>query len=184
MIRVIAGSAKGRRLKGPKEREFRPTTGRVKEFIYSYLGPDIENSTILDLFSGSGSLGIEALSRGASHVTFIERDRIHGRIIEQNIQVCGFQNQARLIIGDVFQSIQKLFESKRHFDFVLADPPFRSSLHGRILDTISRYPLLGEKAELLIEHEQHDSAIVPENINLLRVRQFGNCHISIYEMQS
>ena len=148
--------------------------------MFSYLGPDIEDAQVLDLFSGSGSLGLEALSRGASGVTFVEGEKAQVRIIEQNVATCGFQNKTRVILGDVFRTIRNLYESGYQYDFILADPPFRAAFHAKILETVSRYPVLTRQGELLIEHEQHDQAVPTDELERIRVRRFGHCQISIY----
>ena len=180
MIRVIAGEAKGRKLIGPEGTAFRPTTGRVKEFIFSYIGPDIHGAHVLDLFSGSGSLGIEALSRGAATVTFVEKDSAQTRMIRENVRLCRFEERARVIGGDVFTKMADLSKAESRFDFILADPPFKENFHTKIVAAAERYPLLDVQGELLIEHEIHDKAEAGTGLQQHRERAFGHCVISIY----
>ncbi|HDQ44904.1 MAG TPA: 16S rRNA (guanine(966)-N(2))-methyltransferase RsmD [bacterium] len=182
MIRVIGGTAKGRRLPGPKGSVFRPTTGRVKEFIFSYIGPDIAGSSVLDCFAGSGSLGIEALSRGAAEATFIEIGRTQSQLIRENLRLCGFQDRARVIRGDVFSRLAGLVDSASRYDYVIADPPFSEALHGRIIEVFERNPVLEAAGELLIEHEAHDRADDTRGFRKHRERKFGHCVISIYRI--
>lgn len=122
-MRVIAGSAKGRRLVAPKGGGTRPFTDRAKEALFSSLGDRVHGATVLDLYAGSGSLGIEALSRGARAVTFVERSPQAIRAIEANLAACGFD--ARVVSADVDAF---LCAASDHFDLVFVDPPYRLSL--------------------------------------------------------
>ena len=123
----MGGSARGRNLHSPTGLEFRPTTGRVKEYIFNVLQSEVGDANILDLFSGTGSLGIEALSRGAKQVTFVEQSVSSLRLLRQNLSLCRFEAQATLLAGDVFEALKRLGVSQTAFDFILADPPFREN---------------------------------------------------------
>ena len=180
MIRVIGGTARGRRLQGPPGLRFRPTTGRVKEFIFSYLNQEVEGARLLDLFSGTGSLGIEALSRGAASVVFIEEDTRHIRILKDNVALCGFSAEAQIIRGDVFRHIKRLGEGGERFDIVLADPPFKQKLHERITKGVRQAGILARESLLLIEHEVHDSISMESSLRLIKQRRFGHCVVSVY----
>jgi 16S rRNA (guanine966-N2)-methyltransferase len=181
MLRIIGGDAKGRRLKGPKGLEFRPTTGRVKEFVFSIIGPDLYEAQVLDLFAGSGSLGIEALSRGAVKVTFVEQCREHVRLIEQNVALCHFEAKSRLLKGDVFKVIKYLGKQPSKFDIILADPPFRQSLHTAIVLAVAQQKILQKNGMLIIEHQIDDILKQESNLHLIRQRHFGHCMVSIYD---
>lgn len=181
MIRVIGGSARGRRLKGPKGTAFRPTTGRVKEYIFNILGETIQDAVVLDLFSGSGSLGIEALSRGARHVTFVELDASHTHILEDNLNTCRFREQGRIYRGNVFTQIERMHNSSMQFDLVLADPPFKEKYHQHIVEALTRFPILKHKGLCLIEHEKNDPADESRELALEKSRAFGHVTVSMYE---
>ena len=181
MLRVIGGDAKGRKLKGPKGLEFRPTTGRVKEFIFSIIGPNISEGHVLDLFSGSGSLGIETLSRGAAQVTFIEQSQKYTRIIEQNVKNCHFEERSRLLQGDVFKLLEFFGKQGLKFDFILADPPFKKSLGQAIVHGVDKYKILQKYGLLIIEHQMDDRVTGDFGLTLMRQRRFGHCMVSIYE---
>jgi 16S rRNA (guanine(966)-N(2))-methyltransferase RsmD len=180
VIRILGGMARGRKLCGPVGHVFRPTTGRVKEFIFSYLGSEVDGARFLDLFSGTGSLGLEALSRGAREVVFIEKSRKHVRIIHSNIAICRFEERARVIQGDVFSWLRKLEENGEWFDVILADPPFRKALRSRIVETVDKHRVLKAGGWLLVEHESHDSARDDSQLSLIRQRKFGHCVVSVY----
>jgi len=180
VIRVIAGDARGRKLKGPKGLQFRPTTGRVKEFIFSYLYDLVQNAKILDLFSGTGSLGIEALSRGAEQVTFIEQSKAHLRILKENIHLCHYESCSRVLQGDVFSHVLHFGQSGEQFNLILADPPFKQNLRQRILQAVEKACILLPEGLLIIEHEQHDENGGCGSLEQIKARKFGHCIVSIY----
>lgn len=181
MLRISGGEARGRKLKGPKGLDFRPTTGRVKEFIFSIIGPDIQNAQVLDLFSGSGSLGIDALSRGAFHVTFVENAFVHIKILEQNIEMCKYQDRSSVLKQDVFKAIQLLGRQQKKFHYILADPPFKMAFHRRIVELVDNSQLLNGEGFLIVEHQKDDNFRHDGSIKLIRQRLFGHCMVSIYE---
>lgn len=152
----------------------------MKESIFSYLNQEVEGARILDLFSGTGSLGIEALSRGAGSVVFVERDSLHIRILKENLERCGFAEDARILQGDVFRKLVRLGEAGERFDIILADPPFRQMLRNRIAECVDRSGVLAKEGLLLIEHEVHDDDPVNLSMRLIKKRQFGQCVVSIY----
>jgi 16S rRNA (guanine(966)-N(2))-methyltransferase RsmD len=178
VIRIIGGSVKGRRLKGPGKQNFRPTTGRVKEFIFSYLGEEIQDAVVLDLFAGTGSLGIEALSRGAYQVFFVEKNYTRIQIIHENLKRCGFINQAKVIHGDVFLIFNKW--QGNSFPYILADPPFKKNLREKIVNTVEKAHILASGGRLIIEHEFHDNDQASHGIELIKQRRFGHCVVSVY----
>lgn len=122
-MRVIAGSAGGIPIKVPSL-VTRPTTDRVREAVFSMLGGDCEGITALDLFAGSGALGMEALSRGAAHVKLVEQNHAAVQIISQNLSKTRLQKNSQVIKGDVFATIRKLAQDRVQFDLIFADPPY------------------------------------------------------------
>jgi 16S rRNA (guanine966-N2)-methyltransferase len=180
MLRILGGSLRGKKLFGPEGLEFRPTTGRVKEFIFYVYRQEIENSIILDLFSGSGSLGLEALSRGARDVYFVEKSFRSLQLLKRNIDACGFSGRAHPIAGDAFMILDRLGNRGEAFPVIFADPPFKESLHSRIVDSVSRNKVLKSGGVLILEHESHDACSGQPDLVLLRQKKFGHCSISIY----
>jgi 16S rRNA (guanine966-N2)-methyltransferase len=180
MLRISGGSLRGRKLSGPEGLEFRPTTGRVKEFIFFLYRQEIENSRFLDLFSGSGSLGLEALSRGALEGYFVEKSPRSIQLLKKNIDACGFGERAHLLAGDVFSVLDRLGKRDENFQIIFADPPFKESLHSRIVDAVSRNKVLKSNGLLILEHESHDVSSRETDLALIRQKKFGHCFISIY----
>jgi len=117
-MRVLTGKAKGKKLKVPSSKKVRPTTSRVKKSIFDKLG-DIEGLKVLDLFAGSGNLGIEALSKNALHVTFVEKDRTTTKLINENIRNCGFENCTKVINSDYEKALKYLKRKKKNLTLSL-----------------------------------------------------------------
>lgn len=150
MLHVLTGTAKGRKLKVPKGREIRPTTGRVKKAIFDTLG-DISGIEALDIFAGSGGLGIEALSRGAAHVTFIEKNFC--KLLVENVSLCGFFDRAALICAHYEEAIKRLRSGGEKFGLILIDPPYISYESKRVDDFVYQVSeLLEDDGVIVIEH--------------------------------
>ncbi|MFO7889033.1 MAG: 16S rRNA (guanine(966)-N(2))-methyltransferase RsmD [bacterium] len=180
MIRVIGGQAKRRKLYGPSGQKFRPATGIVKEFIFSYLQLKIMNASVLDLFAGSGSLGIEALSRGASFVHFIDRSEYSVNIIKKNLVLCNFTHKSSIIKDNVFTQLPRLSRKGISFNFILADPPFKDNLREKIVRYIDEYNLLKNYGLLFVKHSKGDSDTRKQGLRMIKQRNFGINVISIY----
>jgi 16S rRNA (guanine966-N2)-methyltransferase len=180
MLRISGGSLRGKKLSGPEGLEFRPTTARVKEFIFFLYRQEIENSKFLDLFAGSGSWGLEALSRGAREGYFVEKSPRSIHLLKKNIDACGMDERAHVLAGDVFPVLDRLGKRGEDFPVIFADPPFRESLRSRIVDAVSRNKLLRSNGVLILEHESHDQDSVQADMRLLRQKKFGHCYISVY----
>ncbi len=183
-MRVIAGKFKGRRLTTPKNLTVRPTTDRVKESVFSILQEKVINARFLDLCSGTGNIGIEALSRGAKQVTFLERNLKCLRLIEQNLQACGLDAsnpQVQLIQADVVKGINTLHKRSEAFELVYFDPPYDAELYNKCLSHISDTCILESIGILLVEHSKH--TLLPLNFGLLtcdRQKQYGDICLSFY----
>ncbi|MCR4400694.1 MAG: 16S rRNA (guanine(966)-N(2))-methyltransferase RsmD, partial [Syntrophomonadaceae bacterium] len=123
-MRVIAGKAKGRKLKAPAGLDTRPMTDRIKESLFSILGARVPGSRVLDLFAGSGAVGIEALSRGAAWAVFVDRDARAVGVLKENLGTCGMDPAAEVYRSDVQRALQVLEERGCRFDLVFLDPPY------------------------------------------------------------
>ena len=189
-MRVIAGAFKGRRLVAPKgSRIVRPTTDRVKESVFSILREQVIDADFLDLCAGTGSMGIEALSRGAKHATFLERDPRCIRVIEQNLQTCGLPTvphtkcfraakkptvRACLLRRDAVKGISYLQNQAAVFRVIYFDPPYsrgsegNSELYAVCLALLSENALLSPDGTLLVEHAKR--SIMPDHIGAVDAR--------------
>lgn len=188
-MRVVAGIAKGMRLKVPRGHTMRPTSDKVREAIFDILGDATEGARVLDLFAGTGALAIEALSRGAEHATLIERAARCISIIRDNLAHTRFADQATLIHGDVYPQVRKLDEAGERFGLVLADPPYAG--HGReragpapaqkALQLLGQAGIVPENAVVVIEHAS--GVALPAEAGRLRrstTRRYGSTSVSIY----
>ncbi len=185
MTRIIAGQAKGRRLAAPHGSKTRPTASRVKQTLFDLLAPVIGDCRFLDLFAGSGAVGIEALSRGAAEVVFVERDRRAASIIRHNAQLAlGANARVNVRALDVRQALSALAQEARHFDVVFIDPPYESDLYEVALAPLAGGGLLAGDATVAVEHF-HKRAL-PERIGgLVRERsvRVGDHVLSLYRLE-
>lgn len=174
-IRVAGGVLRGRTLKTLTGRETRPTTGRVREAMFSILQHDIEGAAVLDLFSGSGALAIEALSRGAALAVLIEKHAKAAAIIKDNLKQLDLI--ARLIVADYAAGLRLLADEGQSFDLVFADPPYSLPAPDDLCSLLPKYPLLKEGALLIMEHA---GTVVPADTRTIKTRRFGDSAISIF----
>lgn len=147
-MRIIAGENKGRRLVAPKGMNTRPTADRVREALFNVLAPYIEDSTVLDVFGGTGAFSLEAVSRGAKKAVIIDNDRNACLAIEQNISLCRAEDRVRLCRGDAAQQLPLL---KENFDIIFLDPPYAKDLLFPIISLILKNKLLKDDGLLIIE---------------------------------
>ena len=154
-IRVIGGDLGGRRLRAPHGRSTRPTGARVREAWFSAISADLPGSNVIDLFAGSGALGIEALSRGAATATFVESDRTVIGVLEGNLAALALESRAEVIRADVFRVLAKLSTRQRRFDLALADPPYDRGHAQRLVEVWLERPFAGM---LCIEHARSELA--------------------------
>jgi 16S rRNA (guanine966-N2)-methyltransferase len=171
-MRIVAGAAGGRRLVVPKGRSVRPTADRVREALFSSLAPYLPGAAVLDLFAGTGALGLEALSRGADHVTFVERSRPSLQALERNIEVVGLPGTI-VVRADVMAAVGGELTGAP-FDLVLADPPY--DLPGDVLDALlSALPRhLADGAIVVVERDDRaDAPTWPRQLIVAEVRRYG-----------
>ncbi|MDY4182158.1 16S rRNA (guanine(966)-N(2))-methyltransferase RsmD [Pseudoflavonifractor sp. HCP28S3_F10] len=147
-MRVITGTARGRKLRELPGMETRPTTDKVKESIFNIIQFDIEGRRVLDLFGGTGQLGIEALSRGAAHCTFVDLRREAAAVIRENLQVTRLADQARVVQGD---SLSFLASCREKFDLILLDPPYASGLLEKAVKEAAAIDILTENGIMVCE---------------------------------
>lgn len=177
-MRIIAGEFKGRRLESPADYSVRPTTDKVKEALFSILSQKIWGSRVLDLFSGSGNIGIEALSRGAAECIFCDNSRDSLRLIKSNIAHCKAQEGARVIPGDFRKTLMNL-EGK--FDIIFLDPPYDKGFLEPAFELIREQNLLADDGVIIAEHRREED--LPEEFcgfEKQKERRYGIIKLSIY----
>ncbi|MEP7337537.1 MAG: 16S rRNA (guanine(966)-N(2))-methyltransferase RsmD, partial [Acidobacteriota bacterium] len=153
-MRVIAGIYKGRRLKALDGSSVRPTSDRMRETLFNILAPRIEDAQFLDLCAGSGAIGIEALSRGAANVTFVESSRKVATVISENLRHCGIREDYKFLPRDALTALKYLFREEQKFDIIYFDPPYDSELYSPVLWQIARNNVLTEDGIVIVEHRR------------------------------
>ena len=180
-MRVIGGSRKGQVLRLPTKKSIRPTTDRTKEFIFSFLGGWIEDADVLDLFAGSGNLGIEALSRGAEATVFVESNKIHSKIIKKNLEITKLTSLAQVVVSDVFRYINWVSKKLQKFDIIFADPPYGSDYHVKILEIFEEVDILSDDGILILEHSAKLELNGYTNLALIKKKNLGDTSVSFYK---
>ena len=179
-MRIIAGELKGRRLKTPDWAGLRPTSDRLRETLFNILAPRITRARVLDGYAGTGAVGIEALSRGAAHVTFVEQDRRAVRLIETNLRALGVTSRYAIIRAGFAGTARDL---SGPFQIVILDPPYGADELRGALDAAA--PLVTEETLLVVEHATRDAA--PDaTATLVRTREVkqGDSTLTFYNRQS
>ena len=176
-MRVITGTARGRRLKELQGMETRPTTDKVKESLFSIIQFDIEGRRVLDLFAGTGQLGIEALSRGAAEAVFVDWRPDAVRLVQENLALCGFTDRARVKSGDALAYLK----SGEKFDLIFLDPPYAAGLLGPALEEIARFDICREHG-IIVAESAADKVLpeLPAPYRLYREYRYGKIRLSVY----
>jgi 16S rRNA (guanine(966)-N(2))-methyltransferase RsmD len=178
-MHIIAGERHGLKLRTLKGLAYRPTLGRVKESLFGILTPALPGARVLDLFAGSGALGLEALSRGAESALFVEESAAAAKLIEANIAKARYQDRSTLYVGD-YRAVGKRVASGAEFDLVLADPPYLQGYPEQVLELIADRELLSAEGYFSLELDKRESkTTVPSALELIREKQFGDTVIWI-----
>jgi 16S rRNA (guanine966-N2)-methyltransferase len=184
-MKVTGGRSRGKTLASLKGMNIRPTSSKVREAIFNILGQDMTGIRVLDLFAGTGILGIEALSRGAERALFIDKSEQSINIIKMNLALCGYQDICRLIKRDITKESDFIFLSlKEEFDLVFVDPPYRKGIIPPVLAALSGCGILSGQALVVTESSKNDP--LPEreeNLLLSDTRTYGETKIEIYKRE-
>jgi 16S rRNA (guanine966-N2)-methyltransferase len=182
-MRIIAGTARGRRLLTPRTRSIRPTADRVRESIFNVLGQALNGEEVLDLFAGTGALALEALSRGAAKAVLVDRDRESVRLCEANARMLGFGGRVHVLALSVDQALKRLERDGERFDLILADPPYAARVVPKIVGTLGAGALLNPGGILCVEHDKRESAqSTAGRLGKVDERRFGDSVVSIYRV--
>jgi len=178
-LRVIGGELRGRRLRAPAGTQARPTADRVRKAVFDILGRAIVGSTFLDAYAGTGAVGIEALSRGASEVTFVEENAEMAALLARNLETSGAGlGRVRVVGVDMARALSILEREGRRFSLVYLDPPYGGGELDRALRLLSRSRVLADGATVIAEHESRQPAPVPESLRLVRTAAYGRATLS------
>lgn len=180
-MRIIAGSAKGKRIKCRDGFDTRPTTDRVKESLFSMIAPIVDGAIVLDLFSGTGNLALEAISRGAKRAVMIEKDKEALRMIIQNVNNLGFESQCRAYKNETMRALEILGKKREKFTLIFLDPPYKDNVCTKVIEKIASVGVLGEGGLIVAEH--HILEDLPEIIGEFKKvdeRRYGKKELSFY----
>lgn len=183
-MRVISGKARGLKLNAPKNDDVRPTTDRVKESLFNMINPYIMDSNILDLFAGTGSLGIECLSRGANKCIFVDNSKESINIVKSNIKKARVESESIVLNLDFKSAINSLSLKNEKFDVIFMDPPYYKNMFSDALGSIDNNNLLKEDGIIVVEHDTKDK--FPDDIGRLyksRDKKYGNTTLTFYKVE-
>jgi len=178
-LKVISGELKGKKLFSAKGLKIRPTSGRLRESIFNILSNKVVDSVVLDLFAGTGAMGIEALSRGASYATFIDNDKEAVSTISKNIKACGLTERIAIARFDISKKIIEYTHTLHAVSLVFMDPPYNKDLITPALINLSKSRILENNASIVIEHDLRET--LPENISVYKItdqRKYGKTFVS------
>ncbi len=181
ILRVISGTAKGHKLKTIKGITTRPTADRVKESLFNIISGLIPKARVLDVYAGTGSIGIEALSRGAEFAVFVDKSNECSRIIRENLVSTKLIDKASVITGDIFITLNKISKNNKKFDIIFLDPPYKKNLVVETLKCIEKNAIIKPEGIIIAEHDFDDE--IPEEIGgfkRYRCQKYGMTAISFF----
>ena len=180
-MKVISGFLKGRNIDGYNIDGTRPTMDRVKESLFAMIQNNIKNSVVLDLFAGSGQLGIEAISNGANTSYFIDNNKEVIKILNQNVSKLNIKTNSKVILSDWKKALNEFSNQGIKFDLIFVDPPYDYDVYEKILDKVSTLNLLNENGLIILEHSNLKFKESYNNLILYKEKQYGNKSVNIYK---
>ncbi len=183
-MRVASGVAKRARLRGPGRGGVRPTSDRVKDALMNILAPRLADARVLDLFAGTGALGIEALSRGAKEAVFVERDRQAAAMIQANLEATGFGDRGTVRRANVLTEIAALAKRGNRFDLIVLDPPYGLGLQARTVRLAARAGLLAPGGLVVAEGHWRDDPGAVDGLRCTRTARYGETALWFYEEET
>ena len=183
-MRVIAGKYRSRTLRSLKGQMLRPTSDRLRETLFNILGPTVEGAAFVDLYAGTGAVGIEALSRGAQHVIFVEQHAPAAALIRRNLESLGIGREAEILGMNVARAIERLEARHVHAEFVFLDPPYAAdNEYEDALEALGESPLVAPEGRVIVEHLRKRE--LPERVGdleLARVVEQGDAALSFFRL--
>ncbi len=182
-MRIIAGSARGRRLKAPPGNLTRPTSDKVREALFSILGQPPTDAAVLDLFAGSGALGLEALSRGAVSATFVDDNNQALQTLRQNIDELDLARASQVVRGEAIRQLRRLARASARFHWIFVDPPYATQLAEQSLQEIAANQLLSPGGQVIVEHDRRsEPSDAYGSLIKTDMRRYGDTSVSFYEV--
>lgn len=169
-MRIIAGKARRLPLRTPEGRDTRPTTDRIKETLFNMLAPELDGAYFLDLFAGSGQIGLEAVSRGSAYCVFVENNKKACAVIQDNIDFTKLGESCRLMAADCMSALRQM-EGKYRFDLIFMDPPYAGGCEPEVLAYLAKSTLLKEHATIIVEADEHTDFSYVQELGLTPVKE-------------
>ncbi|PKN10683.1 MAG: 16S rRNA (guanine(966)-N(2))-methyltransferase RsmD [Deltaproteobacteria bacterium HGW-Deltaproteobacteria-7] len=183
-MRISGGEAKGRALKFPPRSTQRPTTDFLREALFNLLGSPADQF-FLDLFAGSGSVGLEAASRQAKEVTFVEKSKDLVGVVHENVSLCGYSGKCLVIHADIQSALRDLYGKKCRFDVIFADPPYNQGFIGKTLGALNEYPVLQEEGIIVFQHSVREQIkALPDRWSVADQRKYGDNLLTFLRVES
>lgn len=179
-MRIITGKLRGMNLFSPKSIDIRPTADRVKESVFNILGNSFQETSVLDLFAGSGNLGLEAWSRGAAKVHFVDASQQSLQLLRRNLEKARVEEFVEIHKSDAVKVVKKLFEQQLVFDYIFCDPPYNKGYIQKILTEIATYNILSARGMIIVEHNKEEvvDLSVLNKLELVRIEKYGDTNVS------
>ncbi|MDF2676073.1 MAG: rsmD [Bacillota bacterium] len=180
-MRIISGINKGKKLFAPEGMSVRPTSDKIKESLFNILGFIDEESVVLDLFAGSGNVGIEFIARGAKQCYFVDSSHNSLSFVKKNLALCQFENKSKVIQSDYGKAIENLSNMNLKFDYIFADPPYALNCSAKIAKLIFENNLLADDGMLIIESDKSEKIFEEEFESIIKYKEkiYGRTRISI-----
>ncbi len=184
-MRIIGGEARSRVIDAPKGMDTRPTQDKVRESLFNILQWEIQGKTVLDLFAGSGALGLEALSRGAEYAVFVDASLKAAKVIQENVNRLGFQGKARVIRDDWKSAVgYQAYYDRNVFELVFLDPPYRMTNTGEMCGYMLSYGILAPHALIVVEHAWETPPRPADDFWVADVRRYGDTGITFFKLRT
>lgn len=180
-MRIVSGKNKGMRLYAPKDMSVRPTSDKIKEAIFSMIGYIDDEAKVLDIFAGTGGMGIEFLARGAAKCVFVDNSGKSLSFVKKNIELCRFKDKAEIINTDYAKAVKSFGERKEKFDYIFADPPYHLLCCKEIVKLVTECGILAEGGMLIIESDKSEKVFESTDTGMLKYKEkiYGRTRVSI-----
>lgn len=183
-MRIISGRSRGLKLNAPKNNDIRPTTDRIKESLFNIINSYILDSSVLDLFAGTGSLGLECLSRGAKECVFVDSNKESINVLNSNIKKVNFIKESEVLNRDFNNALNFLKEKNRVFDLIFLDPPYYENMFIKAISNIDEFKLIHEDSMIVVEHDSKDE--FPDKLGRLfkyKEKKYGSTTLTLYKLE-
>jgi 16S rRNA (guanine966-N2)-methyltransferase len=180
-MKILTGSLRGQTIAFKPNRHLRPTADKTRKAIFDMLQGSLDGARVLDLFSGTGALGFEALSNGAESVTFVEIEKTQDLTIEKNLAKLGLYEKGEVIVSDAIKAIERFSEERRKFDFIFMDPPYEKGFGEKALAALKKADILNKNALIVFECRESEVLVSISAFECIKDKTYGDSRVLIYK---